>query len=371
MNLTAINQAFANSSHSPGLRKLRGLLGDHEQIVDFCVPVNIGFPPPAFMDQLHAQLADRLKYYPSEPTAINEKFASVLNVQPTHLIAGNGSTELFYNLLSSLGGKRRLLTCVPTFGRWTDAPRGSGHFVAGYLRRMENNFAIDAQEICKQACLHRIDTVVISNPNNPTGHLTEKMDLLDLIENLRTQVPTLELVVVDESFLDFSPLREQASLLSDAPLIDGLIVLKSLGKSLGLHGTRMGVLVASSRTIAKIENFVPYWNVNGIAEAVIDLLPEHLDSFHRGLEQTIKATQAMRTQLASLHGVRAFPTNANYVYVELAEARDPIALRDHLLINHRLFVRSCGNKEGATARHFRIATRPEGEVGRLVEAMRY
>jgi histidinol-phosphate/aromatic aminotransferase/cobyric acid decarboxylase-like protein len=370
MNVSTYKQAFLDSHHSPGVRNLRLLLGGEKSITDFCVPVNIGFPPPDFLDRLRNDLLERLKYYPSEPHPLREKFAAFLGLPPDSVIAGNGSTELFYNFLSALGPGRRLLTCVPTFGRWTDAPRAGGHFVVGYPRRAENGFALDPCELVTMAAANRIDTIILSNPNNPTGHLTGKRELLELIRQLQSGVPTLEHIIVDESFLDFSPLREEASLLREARYLRGVIVLKSLGKSFGLHGTRMGVLVASPETVKMIEPFVPYWNVNGVAESVIDLMPAFASQFQLSLEETIRATREMRRELSRLEGVTVYDTNANFVYLKLPDETDPVDLRDRLLLDHGLFVRSCGNKEASDALHFRIATRPLDEVRRLAAAIR-
>ncbi len=286
-----------------------------------------------------------------------------------NVIAGNGSTELFYNILAISPRKRRLLTCVPTFGRWTDAPRNSGHFVVGYPRQEKNGFAIDPEEFCKLANHHEIDTIIISNPNNPTGHLTSRLELLALIEKLRTVAPTVDLIMIDESFLDFSPLRAEASLSKDVHTLDRVIVLKSLGKSFGLHGTRMGVVVAHPELITELESFVPYWNVNGVAESVIDLMPSFMESFHKSLDATVRATENMSKQLSRIKGVMSYPTHANFVYVKINDQLDPVALRDYLLIHHSLYVRSCGNKEGASANNFRIATRPQQEVEHLVAAI--
>ncbi len=367
MNLAAYKEAFQVSHHSPGVGRLRSILAN--DVTDFCVPVNIGFPPPAFMTEIHDQLLDRLKYYPSEPGPLREKFGAFVGVSGASLVAGNGSTELFYNLLSASPKKRRIVTCVPTFGRWTDAPRAAGHTVIGYHRREENKFAIMADEFCKLARLHSADTVMISNPNNPTGHLTTRLELLHLIERLRSTAPTVDLIVIDESFLDFSPRRDLTTLIRDVEHLDRVVVLKSLGKSFGLHGTRMGVLVAAPSTIGELENYVPYWNVNGVAENVIDLMPKYRAEFRRSLDVTVEATANMMTRLNLIKGITTFATDANYVYFKLDDHFDPIKLRDFLLIKHGLFVRSCGNKEGGSSHHFRIATRESHDVERLAGAI--
>lgn len=370
MNQLSYKHAFKDASHSPNLRTLKSVLKTTNPITDFCIPVNIGFPPAPFMAELQSDFADRVKYYPSEPGALREKFAAFLNVPHGNLIAGNGSTELFYNLLHSSCRKHRILTCIPTFGRWTDAPRASGHHVVGYARLVKNQFGIDHAALCDLAHRQQVDMVILSNPSNPTGHLTDRKEMLELIASLRSQVPSLELVIVDESFLDFSSRRKTASLIADVQHMDDVIVLKSLGKSFGLHGTRMGVVIGSSSLISRIGAFVPYWNVNGIAEAVIELMPRYAQAFEQGLESTIAATESMAAQLKQLGFASVYPTEANFVYIKIDDEIEPTKLRDHLLIQHQMFVRSCGNKEAATSHHFRIATRPKTDVTRLINAMK-
>lgn len=369
MNISAYREAFSESHHSPGLRRLKGILPIASEITDFCVPVNIGFPTPDFIGRLMDDLLDRLKYYPSEPKAIAQKFATFVQTSPEQLIAGNGSTELFYNLLSSMGPGLRLLTCVPTFGRWTDAPRNMRHQVIGVPRREVNQFDLDPDELVGLAKTNKINLVIISNPNNPTGRLMSRSDLLNLIERLEREVDSLRYVVVDESFLDFSNQREKESLIRDVGSVSKLIVLKSLGKSFGLHGTRMGVMVAEARVIESVAGHVPYWNVNGVAESVIDLMPEFRTEFETSLAITLEATRYLYQALKVVPGLTAFPSDANFVYVRFNHGLDPVRLRDELLIRHGLFLRSCGNKEAATAHEFRIATRTRGDVDRLISSL--
>lgn len=369
MNPLAYRQAFADSHHSPAIRTIRKALGPDRKIVDFCVPVNIGFPPPDLMELLQNGLLESIKYYPSEPMIIREKFANFLGLPTEQVLAGNGSTELFNYILSLSGRPHRLMTCIPTFGRWTDAPQSAGHQVINYVRRRENGFGIDIDDFVQLARRESVDLVVISNPNNPTGQLTSKAELLQLIERLRSEAPLVEKIVVDESFLDFSARKRTETLLHDVGGMDGVLVLKSLGKMLGLHGTRMGVLVGESRAIQALQRNIPYWNVNGVAEAVIDVLPQFQSELQMSLNVTIGATRQMRESLNQVSAFTVFPTEANYVYTLLDESIDPVALRDFLLIKFGFFLRSCGNKLGSNARFFRIATRPPGEIEDLVRAV--
>ena len=148
--------------------------------------------------------------------------------------------------------------------------------------------------------------LVISNPNNPTGAWFEAHE----IEELVLRLPEVELIVIDESFLDYSDLESAVKLI---PRAHNLVVVKSLGKSLGWHGVRLGYAAMNSRAADLLRSQLPFWNVNGLAAFILKSMPELKDEFLQSLALVAKDRAYMWNQLKRIPGLRVFPSKANFL----------------------------------------------------------
>src|SRR5262249_49502594 len=215
----------------------------------------------------------------------------------------------------------------------------------------EDDFALDVDRFAAFVRRSGARAAAICNPNNPTGVLVPRdqaVRLLDLLGDL-------EVVVVDESFIDFADTEVIPSVARDAAERATVVVLKSLGKTFGLHGVRFGYAVARPELAGIVRKALPHWNVNGVAEAVIRSLAVHMDEYERGRRRLIRDRQVLEVALRGLEGLRIFPSRANFVYVRLPDEIDGVCLRNRLLTEHGCFVRECGNKLGSDRRYLRIA----------------
>jgi histidinol-phosphate/aromatic aminotransferase/cobyric acid decarboxylase-like protein len=314
-------------------------------------------------DRFRADLARTLKFYPSSNESIGQALAEALSLDPATVVVGNGSTELitWIDLLLVRGG---LATPVPTFGRWTDHPRELGRPVHVFPLRPEVEFALDVAGFARFA-RRRATAAVVCNPNNPTGSLVAVADALRLLDELSH----LDVVVLDESFVDFADEESIPTLAAEAARRDNLIVLKSLGKNFGLHGVRAGYAVANPRLAGRLRRALPHWNVNALAEALIRSLAAHLGEYEAGRRQVVRDRIALEGALRGIEGLRVYASRASFVYCRATDV-DGAALRDRLLCAHGCLVRQCGNKVGSDARHLRIAARPRAELELLTAALR-
>jgi threonine-phosphate decarboxylase len=356
---------FDIAAHSPSYHELQQSMGaDGPLLRDYCVPVNPYFPTPELFAWLRERLETALKYYPPQNEPITEALCRVIELPAEHVVVANGSTELI-TWLDHLFVRDSLLTDVPTFGRWTDQPRETGKRVVMYERRAANGFALDVDTFVRQARAAGVRAAAISNPNNPTGALLSRAEVL----RLAAELSDLDLLVVDESFIDFAEEEDVPSVARDVGTRPHLVVLKSLGKSLGLHGVRMGYAVASAGLAERLRGALPKWNVNGMADLVIRALPRHLQAYEAARRRVIADRRALEAALRAVPALTVYTSRANFVYTEVPRYVDGIALRNRLLTEHGCFIRECGNKAGSTSRHFRIAVRPEADGAYLVVAL--
>ncbi|SDR28299.1 pyridoxal phosphate-dependent aminotransferase [Thermostaphylospora chromogena] len=354
-----------NGARSPAYAALkRGTSGDRARPVDFCVPSNPYFPTPEMFDRLQRNLAETLKHYPGDADTIAEEMCAVFGLNPATVAMGNGSTELI-TWIDHLMIRESMAVPVPTSGRWTDQPLGTGKRVDMYPLQESQGFRLDIDAYLRFVRDRRSRVAVICNPNNPDGGYLARHEVIRMLDALTD----LDLVVVDESFIDFVDAESEPSVADQAAIRPNVIVLKSLGKNIGLHGVRFGYLVANPAIAGRIRRALPKWNLNSMAEAVVFMLKEHMEEYHHSLRMLAHDRTTMTRQLSSLPGLTVFPSQGNFVLVKLPAGKDGVELRDYLAAEHGVLVRECGSKLGTTSRFLRLAVRPHADVQRLLAGL--
>ena len=359
MNNTAAD-LFNVRSHNPSFFSVKESAVYNGPLIDFCIPVNLHFPPPQMVQRISERLPEILRYYPDYAEVHAKHIAEIAGVPSGCIVPANGSTEIITRLCHLTRGP--ILTPIPTFSRWTDLPNELGiplHTIKHDVRR---NFRLEIAEIISSVREFDVRMLVISNPNNPTGAWFEAGEIEELVMSL----PEVELIVVDESFLDFSDLESAVKLISKA---QNLVVVKSLGKSLGWHGVRLGYAAMNSGAAELLRSQLPFWNVNGLAAYILKSISEFKDEFLQSLTLVAQDRTYMLNQLKQIPGLKVFPSKANFLYVELPVEVRGRMLRDRMLEQYGLIVRECSNKIGSSEQYLRLAVQTKEAVDLLVQAL--
>jgi histidinol-phosphate/aromatic aminotransferase/cobyric acid decarboxylase-like protein len=352
-------------AHSPSyFSLLRGASGLQGAPVDFCIPCNPYFPTPEMFELLGKNITTVLKYYPSDPDTITAELSAVLGLKPQTVVMGNGSTELI-TWIDHLLVRESLAIPIPTFGRWTDQPLETGKRVDMYPLQDAQGFALDVDAYERFVRRRGSRVAVICNPNNPDGGYLPRRQVVELLDKFSD----LDLVVVDESFIDFVDAEPNPSVADEAAIRPNVIVLKSLGKNFGLHGIRFGYVVANPALAGTLRRALPKWNLNSFAESVVFMLKEHMREYQDSLRLLAADRRSMFQQLSTLPGLTVYPSQGNFLMVRLPEGKDGRALRDHLFTAHNVFVRECGNKLGSSSQFLRLVVRPRQDAQRLIDGM--
>ncbi|MER6081608.1 histidinol-phosphate transaminase [Streptomyces sp. NPDC001833] len=359
-----VTSLFRSGAHSPSMAALAREGGDGTGPVDFCIPCNPYFPTPAMMETMAARLKDIITFYPSSADTITAELCNLLQLPPQAVAMGNGSTELI-TWIDHLLVRESLAVPVPTFGRWTDQPMETGKRVDMFPLQESNGFALDLAQYADFIRKRGTKVAVICNPNNPDGGFIHKQALVQFMDAMAD----LDLIVIDESFLEFADAEAEPSVVQEAMLRPNVIVLRSLGKNFGLHGIRFGYMVANPSLAGKVRSMLPKWNLNAFAEYVVFMLKEHGAEYAQSLLQVRKDRLEMASQLATLPGLTVYPSQGNFLFVRLPVGAEGTVVRDRMLTEHRILVRECGNKIGSSSRFLRLVVRPEVDVRRLVSAM--
>jgi L-threonine-O-3-phosphate decarboxylase len=330
------------------------------ELLDFSANINPLGMPKAARDALLGGI-DALGSYPDPScSALRQAIGAHLDVDPAHLVAGNGAEQLIW-WLPRLLLPRRVLVTAPCYVDYQRAAAVWGVPVDTLTLSLDDGFRLDLERLA--AALRPGDLVWIGQPNNPTGILVDPEPL----QQLARSRPDVDWAV-DEAFIDFVDAAPTAARWR----LPNLIVLRSMTKFYALAGLRLGYAVLSPERAKQLMQLLPDWSVNSLAAAAgaAVLSDPHQEHF---AEQTRALVREQREQLRfalRAQGVRALEAVANYLLLRLPVA-GPTAkvVAERLLLRFGIAVRVCDNYRGLDERYFRIAVRGVDENRRLVQAL--
>ena len=347
---------------------LQGRFGGYwryPKLVDFSYLVNPYFPPQRLMDEIKANFENLLTQYPSGMRVNSLLAAKNFGVHQENIVVGNGAAELIKSFMAGVKGKVGVIR--PTFEEYPN--RYSQAETVAYVPESED-FTYDAGGIMAYFDDKRIQTLIIVNPDNPTGNYLCREDLLKLVEWTKKKEMKL---LVDESFVDFAeeknPTLIKQCLLAANP---HLYVMKSISKSYGVPGLRLGVLASGDTgKIAGMKRDVAIWNINSFAEFYMQIAEKYQKNYGEALAKIRKERTRFEDALNRISGIRAIPSQANYIMVEVMGGMSAPELTRRLLFTHSLFVKDLSSKISRDGRQFiRVAVRDTVDNDRLVAAIR-
>lgn len=360
MSNDIVAELFNVRSHNPSYFAIKESIAHTQPLLDFCIPVNLHFPPVELIEMIHRDLPEILRYYPDYAEVHQQNISEMTGLAPETIVPCNGSTEIITSLCRKATAP--IVTSVPTFSRWTDLPEELRVPLYTIQRKREKAFRLEVDEIVGRVREVNARTLVICNPNNPTGASLS----LDEVKTLATSLEDLEAVIIDESFIDFSDLESAGEF---ASTMGNLIVVKSMGKSLGWHGVRLGYAVTEKERAAEMRAELPFWNINGLAAYVLKNVTRFKTEYHASFAKVARDRVYMAEQLSTVCGLSVYPSRANFLFLELPDQVPGRALRNRLLKDHGLMVRECSNKIGSSEQFLRVAVRGSKAIDVLVRAL--
>ncbi len=361
------------------LRKYYGRFGGFwrfPQMLDFCYLVNPYFPTPRVVDEMRANFQTLLTQYPSG-MKVNTIIASkCFGVSEDYIIPGNGAAELIKvlmeetttNFTNCTNATNKIGVIRPTFEEYPN--RLSKEQLVTFVPK-DNTYRYSANELMTFFDANPVDTLLVINPDNPSGNFIPKADLLKLCEWSNKKGIRL---MVDESFVDFSVDWENNSLLHDELLeqYPQLIVMKSISKSFGVPGIRLGILAsADKQLITSMKKQVSIWNLNAFAEFFMQIYNKYEKDYKMACGKFLKERADFEQQLRSIRFLRVMPSQANYFLCEILPPHTANEVVLYMLKHHNILTRDCSNKPGLDGKQYmRIAVRNHEDNARLIEGLR-
>ena len=350
-----------SSGHGGNIYALAQQLGCHPtDIIDVSSNINPLGPMPELMDHLRTHLTAITALPDINSDRIVQRIAFALGVEAGTVIAGAGTTQLIHALFPALES-RRVLIVGPTYSDYKDACI-IHHLEPDYFFATEKAaFVLDLTRLKEK--LTAYDTVVICNPNNPTGTLLPRDQLLGLCANH----PNTRFVI-DESYLAFAA-DEKDSMITSR--LDNVVVLHSLSKIFRIPGLRIGFAIAPEAIISKMSAIIPPWSVNSLAQKTVEFICDHPKLVQHFIDQTriyIKAEKKeLFDDLQKNRELQPFPSTTTYFLVKLPQRLTAEKVCS-LFAQQRLLIRNCGNFDGLSNQFIRIAIHQK-EVNRKIGQM--
>ena len=362
-----IAESIFSESEEEKLSKIQKRYGGYwryPKILDFCYLVNPYFPPQRLLDEIKSNFDTLVTQYPSGMYVNALLAAKNVGVKQDYIVVGKGAAELIKALLERYDGKIGFIR--PTFEEYPNRYDADKSVIFD-VKQMD--FQYHADDIMKYYEDRKIDMLILINPDNPSGNYIEKEDLHRLCQWCDDREIDF---VVDESFVDFAE-GEDNTLICNEILekYKKLIVVKSISKSYGVPGLRLGVLVSSRETLIKeLRKEVAIWNINSFAEFYMQIAEKYTGDYKKALEQFQAVRSSFVDALKKIDGLKVYPTQANFVMCEVCNGISAAKIARDLLIKHNLFIKDLTEKIGNGKQYIRLAVRKQEENEMLIEALK-
>ena len=335
-------------------------------LLDYCYLVNPFFPPKRMMDEIKSNFDTLLTEYPSGQWVNSLLAAKYFGINQDYVIVGNGAAELIKSFAESHQNER-IGVIYPTFDEYPNRLPGAEviPFISG-----KRDFRYDADDLMEYYSDKNLDLLLLINPDNPSGNFITIDNVIRLAGWCRERKINL---LVDESFVDFTEGFEGNSLLHNEILeaYPNLSVMKSISKSYGVPGLRLGVFATSDReTISRMKKDVSIWNINSFGEFYMQIYGKYEADYRKACRKFIAERDRFFAVLQEIPYLHVMPSQANYFLCEITDRFTSKELT-RILLDHDVLISNCGRKKNMNDRNLiRLAVRSKADNDRLIEILK-
>ncbi|WP_308230937.1 aminotransferase class I/II-fold pyridoxal phosphate-dependent enzyme [uncultured Prevotella sp.] len=336
------------------------------KLLDFCYLVNPFFPNKRMRDEIRNNFDTLLESYPSGMGVNSLLAGKYFGIKQDYVVVGNGAAELIKVVMEE-HTNGRVGVIFPTFDEYPN--RLKQEQIVQFIPT-DSNFGYTADELMEYYNDKQLSLLMLVNPDNPSGHFMPKADVLRLAAWCEEKNIKL---LVDESFVDFTEEYEKNSLLHNNILASNknLMVMKSISKSYGVPGLRLGVFASSdTELIQKIKKEVSIWNINSFGEFYMQIYGKYENDYRKACRKFCEVREKFYEDLKQIDFLRVIPSQANYFLCEVTRKYTSAELCE-LLIEKDIIISNCGKKKHMDGRNLvRLAVRDEADNARLVEVLK-
>jgi len=357
------NKHLTNQERYEFITSQHGGFWRHD-FIDHNYLYNLYFPPEDFFSHITRHVRQLVLNYPMGQQDLACLVGDLIGQPPERIVVGNGAAELIKIIA---GMDRKLIVPVPSFNEYANV-MPAGQIIEFALKAP--SFQLDIDKFAAEAISCKAGLAVVVNPNNPTSLLVPKAQLISLAQKLAAHDCIL---IVDQSFNDFTDHANQESLEPDIDKYPNLVIFKSMSKAYGICGIRIGyMLTANADFAAQLRQGLHIWNINGFAEEFLRLAPRYRQAFTASCNKVKADRDQFYAELQSIPGMIVYKPDANYIFCRLPDhAPSGPDVTEKLFVEHNIYIKHCQGKTMAESdRYLRIASRTPAENTSLVAVLR-
>lgn len=344
--------------HHPALHGgLYSINSPKKGIIDYSSNVNPLGCPSTVKKFLKKQV-QLLPIYPdSDSLELKKNIKNYTKISENQIVVGNGATEIIYNFCYAfLNKKTPVLIPIPTFSEYEVASKLCGCKIS-FFKTMNLNDDLDNffKKIPNKGC------IFICNPNNPTGILISRANLQKII-SLAQKKSTL--VFVDECFIELSDYNQ--SVIRDINKFDNLFVLRSLTKSFGLAGIRVGYGLGNKKSVSILNKLKIPWNVNSIGQKAATIALQCNNFLEKTRNIILQEKRFLKKNISKIDGFSCYKTDTNFI---LIKSKTKSNILKKKLLKKNILIRDCNSFRGLNDYFFRIAVKTRKENTKLIKAL--
>jgi threonine-phosphate decarboxylase len=347
-----------SGNHSPSIHKLLKEFPEVNIKVDACFLCNPYAFDLFYKEFEKTDMTKYIKFYPPQNREVAENIAKFRNLPANRILIGNGAIEIIEKFV---GGKSAVFA-LPTFSSYYEQLEGTADMYPFRLQADEN-YILNVEDYISHIQNTKPELVIIVNPNNPTGTLIKREEVIAIHKSLQNN----QLLIVDESFIDFSSTDESIEKYSLD--YDNIIVIRSLSKDFGIAGLRLGYAVMPEHMInySLARGFL--WNSNGIAYFFTELLgtKPFQKKYLKAKNDYNLARDEFYQELVNL-GLDVVPSQANFFMIKTPG--DPGLYFSKLLYTYGIYTRILNDKWGLNGNYLRIASKDRKENRQMLAAIK-
>jgi histidinol-phosphate/aromatic aminotransferase/cobyric acid decarboxylase-like protein len=350
-------------NHSPSIYRLLNEFPEVSIKVDACFLCN-PYAFSIFMERLKGvDLEPFVKFYPPQNEEVAKNISAFCGVPAEQILVGNGAIEIIEVLMREMSLSRVCMT-LPSFSTYYEVASQVTEDCNYYILKKEDEFHFDIEKYLNWINTANPSVVVIVNPNNPTGTLIPKEDILKIWKALKPN----QMLIVDESFIHFAP--GEQSIEKDAIGAKNLIIIRSLSKDFGIAGLRLGYAIMPEELKKSFLSTGFLWNSNGIAYYFTTLLSDKSfqKQYQKARDRYNTDRDSFYTELKKIDKLKIIESSANFFMLETEE--DPGILFSKLLYNYGIYSRILNDKAGLSGNFLRMASKDRRENQKIINALK-
>ena len=301
---------------------------------------------------------DLLSIYPDSDSAdLKKNLEWYTKISEKLIVVGNGATEIIYNFSKAfLNKKTPVLIPIPTFSEYEAAAKLQNCKISFFkTMNLNENFDEFLSKIPKKGC------VFVCNPNNPTGVLLSKQKIKKIIQ-IASKKSTL--VFVDECFIELSDPKQ--SVIKEIRKFENLFVLRSLTKSFGLAGIRIGYGIGNKKLVTILNNIKIPWNVSGIAQKAASAALCYHNYLDKSSRIILKEKINLKNSISKINGFTCFNSDTNFILIKTKTKSNILQKK---LLRKKILIRDCNSFRGLDNNYIRIAVKTSKENKKLIKAL--